>query len=85
VYQRLGQNVDYVRQAAFSDIQREQMVLRYVEVYGRITRSDVVELCRVTPDQAKRLLDQLTQRGLLRRVGVRKGAHYVAAAAGSAG
>jgi hypothetical protein len=30
VYQRLGQGIDYIRQAGFGPIQQEQMVLQYV-------------------------------------------------------
>jgi ATP-dependent DNA helicase RecG len=43
VYQRLGQGIDYIRQAGFGPIQQEQMVLQYVRAQGRIARSEAAE------------------------------------------
>lgn len=65
VYRRLGQAAEYVRQAAFDDIQQEQMVLQYVRQHGRITRKDAAELCRVSVYQASRLLRRLQDDGKL--------------------
>lgn len=76
VYRGLGQGADYVRQVGFDPIQQEQMIVAYVERHGRITRKDVVELCRVSPDQAKRLLQKLTDERVLQRIGERKGSIY---------
>jgi ATP-dependent DNA helicase RecG len=36
VYRRLGGAADYVRQAAFDNIQQEQMVMQFVQHHGRI-------------------------------------------------
>ena len=69
LYRHLGQPQDYVRQTAFNRVQQEQMVLRYVEVQGQITRKDTVELCRIGDDQARRLLDRLVKSDRLQRVG----------------
>lgn len=69
IYRKLGQSSDYVRQAGFDPIQQEQMVLEYVRKHGRITRKDVVELCRVSPYQATRLLSKLTKREMLMKFG----------------
>ena len=75
-YRRLGQESAYVRQRGFERLQQEQMVLQYVEAHGRITRREAVELCRLSPDQAYRLLSKLTAEGKLVRHGAKKGAWY---------
>jgi ATP-dependent DNA helicase RecG len=76
VYQRAGQKAAYVRQAGFDPIQQEQMVLSYIDKHGSIKRADVVELCRLTPDQAYKLLSKLKKRGDIQQIGDRKGATY---------
>ena len=76
MYQRLGQGSDYVRQAGFDPIQQEQMVRQYVRTQGRITRGEATELCRLSLDQAKRLLTRREEKGLLTQTGTRKGAYY---------
>ena len=70
-YRRLGQPAAYVRQRGFEPLQQEQMVLQYVEKYGRITRKDAAELCRISGPQAYRLLDRLAEQRLLAREGER--------------
>lgn len=76
VYRKLGQPAGYVHQVGFDALQQEEMVKRYVREHGSIRRKDVVGLCRLSDDQAKRLLASLTDAGVLVRVGVRKGARY---------
>ncbi|MBC7221002.1 putative DNA binding domain-containing protein [Candidatus Bipolaricaulota bacterium] len=75
-YRRLGEPAAYIRQRGFEPIQHEQMVLQYVEKHGRITRKEVAELCRLSPDQAYRLLQRLTESGRLTQHGTKKGAWY---------
>jgi len=70
-YRLLGDKSGYVRQRGFEPLQREQMVLQYVEKHGRITRREAAELCRITGPQAYRLLDRLAQQGLVQREGER--------------
>ncbi|MBD2774653.1 RNA-binding domain-containing protein [Iningainema tapete] len=77
VYRELGQSADYVRQAGFDSIQQEQMVLSYVNTHGKITRLEAMELCRISEDQASRLLRRLADAKRLKLVGQRRGAHYV--------
>jgi ATP-dependent DNA helicase RecG len=79
VYRRLGQDAGYVRQAGFTRMQQEQMVLSLAAQKGRIGRKDVVELCHLSPDQASRLLRDLVAQGKLAREGERKGAGYTRA------
>ena len=75
-YRRLGKAADYVRQAAFDEIQQEQMTLLYVQRHGRITRKDAAELCRIKEDRASRLLRRLTTEGKLALNGRNRGAYY---------
>jgi ATP-dependent DNA helicase RecG len=75
-YRRLGEKAAYVHQHGFEPMQQEQMVLQYVEKHGRITRAEVAELCKLSPDQAYRLLQRLTESGRLTRHGTKKGAWY---------
>lgn len=71
IYRKRNEKAEYVRQAGFRALQQEQMVLQYIETYGEIRRRDVVDLCKLTPPQAYRLLRSLEERGLLKRNGVR--------------
>ena len=75
-YRALGDKAAYVRQRGFEPLQQAQMVLQYVEKHGRITRREAAELCRLSPDQAYRLLTRLTGEGRLARRGSKKGAWY---------
>jgi ATP-dependent DNA helicase RecG len=54
------------------------MVLQYVQSHGRITRKDVMELCRLSPDQASHLLHRLATEDKLTLHGKNKGAYYTA-------
>ena len=69
VYQSFGKPADYVRQAGVDSIQQEQMVLQFARKHGRITRKDAVALCRISEDQARRLLTKLYKESKLRRTG----------------
>lgn len=76
VYQAKGQQVAYTRQAGFSSLQNEQMVLSHVRHHGQIRRSEVVDLCRLTEDQAAKLLKRLKDDGRLVKSGERRWAFY---------
>ncbi len=76
VYRETGQPAAYIRQAGFDSIQQEQMTLRYVREHGRITRSEVAELCGISDSQATRLLERLAEAGSLQLVGSGRGAYY---------
>lgn len=76
VYRAKGDRVAYTRQAGFSSLQREQMVLGYIRQHGRIQRSEVVDLCHLTANQAGKLLTRLTAEGKLVRHGEKRGSFY---------
>ncbi len=76
LYQAMGDKAAYTRQAGFSSIQNEQMVLSYVRQHGQIRRSEVMELCRLSEGQTKDLLKRLKEQNLLLQHGERRGAYY---------
>ncbi|MEZ0328477.1 MAG: crosslink repair DNA glycosylase YcaQ family protein [Dissulfuribacterales bacterium] len=76
VYKHTGEKSAYVRQVGFDSIQQEQMVLTYIDKHGSIKRADVMELCRLTKDQAYKLLKRLESSGQVVKIGSRKGAVY---------
>jgi ATP-dependent DNA helicase RecG len=76
VYRHTGQKAAYVRQAGFDPIQQEQMVLAYIDKHGSIKRADVMDLCRITKDQAYKLSNRLKSSGQIAQIGSRKWAIY---------
>lgn len=78
MYQRAGDRVGYTRQAGFSALQHEQMVLSFVRQHGQIRRTDVMTLCRLSEGQAKELIRKLKARGVLVQHGERRTAYYTA-------
>ena len=68
-YKALGLADAYVRVRGFEPIQQEQMVLQYIDAHGKITRSEVAGLCRISVYQATRLLARMRERGLVRMEG----------------
>lgn len=79
VYRDLGKRTEYIRQTGIEADQQRAMVLAFARKNGRIARKDVVDLCRVGDDQAKRLLDKLVKEQELTRNGIGKGTYYTAA------
>jgi ATP-dependent DNA helicase RecG len=82
-YRALGDKAAYVRQRGFEPLQQEQMVLQYLDKHGRITRAEVADLCRLSADQAYRLLSRLGRRGRLVQRGSKRGAWYEPPGGGS--
>lgn len=76
VYQRRGEKAAYTRQAGFTPIQNEQMVLNYVRQHGQIRRAEVMDLCHLSEGQAKDLLKRMQANGLLKLEGAGRGAFY---------
>lgn len=77
VYASLGERAEYTRQAGFHRLQREEMVKSYVRQHGEVRRADVMELCRISGDQASRLLRGLKEEGVLRSEGSRRYTVYL--------
>lgn len=77
VYQVLGDKAAYTRQVGFSSLQNEQLVLNYVAQHGQISRSEAMELCRLSEGQAKALLKKLTVSKQLQMKGAGSGSFYI--------
>ncbi|MFO0680518.1 MAG: ATP-binding protein [Sandaracinus sp.] len=77
VYALLDQRTEYTRQAGYTTLQHEQLVLGYVQQHGEIRRENVVDLCHLTGDQASRLLRRLVDGGRLRLEGKKRWARYL--------
>ena len=75
-YRNLGQEAAYVRQREVERVRQVELILQYVESYGRISRGVAAELCRVPPHRASLLLKDLVERGQLRRHGQRRWSWY---------
>jgi ATP-dependent DNA helicase RecG len=76
LYSAAGGKAAYTRQAGFTALQNEQLVLNYVGQHGRIQRAEVMALCRLSEGQAKDLLKKLKARGELVQHGERRAAYY---------
>jgi ATP-dependent DNA helicase RecG len=76
VYRHSGREAAYIRQAGFDPIQQGQMVLAYIDKHGSIKRADVMDLCRITKDQAAKLLKRLTSEAKITKNGERRGTFY---------
>ena len=76
IYRAKGNQVAFTRQAGFSKLQHEQMVLNHLQHHGRIQRSEVIDLCHLTKDQAAKLLNRLEAEGKLLQHGKSRGSFY---------
>lgn len=79
IYREMGKPAAYVRTRGFERPQMEQMILQYVEAHGQIARRDVVELCRVSANQAGYLLKTMVEKDYLKLEGHGRNAYYVLA------
>jgi ATP-dependent DNA helicase RecG len=76
VYQAPGHKAEYTRQVGFSILQNQQLVLNYIEQHGQIKRAEVMDLCRLTKDEASQLLQKLRNQGRLLQDGTPGGTFY---------
>lgn len=77
LYHLLGQDAEYIQQAGFDSLQQEQLVRGFIARNGLITRKDVMHLCRLTSDQAYKLLKRLVDENHIEKQGDRKASRYV--------
>jgi ATP-dependent DNA helicase RecG len=75
-YRALGVPAAHVRITGIEPIQREAMILQFVDSHGRITRSQAAELCQVDPREARLVLEKLVKRGELVVRGEKRGSYY---------
>lgn len=70
VYRKMGRSSEYIRQRSFDNIQKEQMVTQFIKLNGKINRRDVIELCRVYPNQAGYILQKMVKKGIILKKGI---------------
>jgi ATP-dependent DNA helicase RecG len=79
IYRSLGESAEYVRQVGFEPIQQAEMVLRFTQTNGQVTRREVSNLCHLSDSQASNLLRHLQKEGKLQLHGQGRGAYYTIA------
>jgi ATP-dependent DNA helicase RecG len=77
VYSVVSNKASYTRQVGFGPIQHEQMLLSFIRQHGQIKRAEVMELCRLTEGQVKRLLQRMLAAGKIVMRGQGKKTAYV--------
>lgn len=76
-YKSVNNMAAYVRQKDIDPIRHEEIVMQLACQKDYIRRADVVDLLRVSPPQAFRILRRLSEKGLLQLEGCGAGARYV--------
>ncbi|MGW6174109.1 DNA glycosylase AlkZ-like family protein [Arthrobacter sp. NPDC055138] len=76
-YENAVRRSDYVRSVAVEAMRREEMVLKYIREFGRITRREAAELCGISTTAASQLLRSMAASGDIQMQGERRGAHYM--------
>ena len=59
----------YTRQRGWDTMQERELIVAHLNQYNKITREDVVELCRCTPNHASWLLRQLVKAEIIQLCG----------------
>lgn len=77
LYKDLGQPESYIYAHGFDPIQREQMVIQYTRKHGKITRSEIKNLCRTDENETTWILRKLMRQGILEMKGEGRKSHYV--------
>ncbi len=76
VYSITNNKAGYTRQRGWDTMQERELILTHLNKYSKITREDVVELCRCTPNHASWLLRQLVNDKMIQLCGAGRGAFY---------
>ena len=77
MYAAANETAAYVRQAGIEEVRQPELILRYVQAQGSITRGEAADLLRVSDNYAYVLLKRLTEEDRLRAVGQKRGRKYV--------
>lgn len=76
VYSITNNKAGYTRQRGWDTIQERELIVMHLNQYNKITRDDIVELCRCTPNHASWLLRQLVRDNVIQLYGAGRGAFY---------
>jgi ATP-dependent DNA helicase RecG len=79
LYQRLKMQAKYVRAKGIEPEEMEKKVLDFMREHGKITRSDIADLCHISGPQASRLLQKISRQypGIANGGGTPVGALYL--------
>lgn len=77
VYSITNNKAGYTRQRGWDTMQERELIVAHLNQYNKITREDVVELCRCTPNHASWLLRQLVKAEIIQLCGAGRGAFYI--------
>lgn len=75
-YKATNDSAAYIRQKDIDPIRYEEVIMQLARHKGFIRRSDVVDLLRITPSQAFRILQRLSKKGMIRLEGHGAGSKY---------
>lgn len=75
-YLALGMKAEHIRARGFDVHQQDQMIRDYLRANTRMTRRELMDLCRLDLASARRVLRRLVDAGVLRLHGTRKAAYY---------
>lgn len=76
VYSAANNKAGYTRQRGWNTLQERELILSHLEKYNQISRKDVMELCRCSPDHATWLLCHLMKDNILQKYGAGRGTFY---------
>lgn len=76
VYSISNNKAGYTRQRGWDTMQERELLKAHLNKFNKITREDVAELCRCTPNHASWLLRQLVNEGVIELHGMGRGAYY---------
>lgn len=77
VYAEFEDQIDYIKDKQFDEIQAEAMIIEYLKKNGYITRTDVEKLCGFSSTSSKRVLQKLRAQGLIELIGKGKASKYI--------
>ena len=75
-YKKERETLDYLQETEMDFHRAEDMVMKLAKEKGEVTRSDVISLLGIGPDQAYRILRKLVKKGFVELCGSGKGAKY---------
>jgi ATP-dependent DNA helicase RecG len=76
IYAAINNATGYTRQKGWDTIQEQEMIISYIDTYHKITRSDVIDLCRCNENHATWLLRKLVKENKIVLSGRGKYAYY---------
>lgn len=76
IYHVLGDKTKYSRISALSEERKRQMILKHLDLYERVSNSEVREICGMDRNQSYRLMKKLVNEGRVKISGKGRGVYY---------